>query len=104
MKVYDKLVRDNIAKIICNSGKTCQTRTLGDEEYLEKLKQKLTEEVTEYLQSGEVEELADITEVVLALAKAHGCTPAQLEQIRREKCEKNGAFNDKVLLQWVKEK
>ena len=101
MKIYNKLVRDNIPQIIEKDGKTCKTRVLSDGEFLEKLNAKLQEEVAEYLQSGEVEELADILEVVYALARVKGHDTQQLEDIRVEKARKNGAFEQKLLLEYV---
>ena len=65
-KVYNKLVRDKIPEIIEASGKTCTCETLRDGQYIEFLNQKLLEEVNEYLESGLVEELADIGEVMHA--------------------------------------
>ena len=101
MKIYNKLVRDNIPQIIENSGKTCKTRMLNDGEYTEQLNAKLSEEIAEYLQSGEVVELADVVEVALALANAKGVTDEQFEAIRKEKVAKNGAFGRKLFLEWV---
>ena len=101
MKVYNKLVRDNIPKIIEQSGKTCQTRVLSDDEYLAQLNTKLREEFDEYMQSGDVEELADIVEVTLALAHAKGVTTEKFDAIRTEKARKNGAFDKKLFLEWV---
>ncbi|MCH5160372.1 MAG: nucleoside triphosphate pyrophosphohydrolase [Clostridiales bacterium] len=101
MKVYNKLVRDNIPQIIEQSGKTCKTRVLSDDEYVENLNAKLSEEFAEYLQSGEVEELADIVEVALALAHAKGVTRDKFDAIRTEKFNKNGAFDKKLFLEWV---
>ena len=101
MKIYNKLVRDNIPQIIEQSGKTCKTRVLNDDEYLAQLNAKLSEELAEYLQSGEVEELADIVEVVRALAIVKGVTVDQLDEIRAQKVCKNGAFAQKLFLEWV---
>ena len=101
MKIYNKLVRDNIPQIIEKSGKTCKTRVLNDEEYVATLNAKLSEELGEYLQSGEVVELADIVEVALALACAKGVTNDQFDTIRKEKASKNGAFQQKLFLEWV---
>lgn len=101
MKVYNKLVRDNIPQIIKSSGKACNYYVLSDGEFIECLNAKLQEEVAEYLQSGEVEELADILEVLRALVVAKGCTVDALEAIRAQKAAKNGAFNQKLLLEWV---
>ena len=101
MKIYNKLVRDNVPQIIEQSGKTCKTRVLSDGEYVSQLNAKLGEELAEYLQSGEVEELADIVEVALALARAKGVTAVEFDAIRTKKAHKNGAFDKKLFLEWV---
>ena len=67
MKVYNKLVRDKIPEIINNNNEICKTRILDNDEYIKELNIKLQEEVKEYLESGEVEELADIEEVLRAI-------------------------------------
>lgn len=96
--VYNKLVRDRIPEIISASGRRCDIRTLSDEEYLGTLKAKLREEVAEYEQSGELEELADILEVLHALAAAGGAEPGQLEEVRRRKAQARGAFEKRIFL------
>ena len=48
MKTYYKLIRDKIPEIIQADGKTCITRILSDEEYVDALEKKLNEEVAEY--------------------------------------------------------
>ena len=101
MKIYNKLIRDNIPQIIEQSGKTCKTRVLTDDEYVTQLNAKLVEELAEYQHSGEVEELADIVEVALALAQAKGVSRAKFDAIRTEKALKNGAFTQKLFLEWV---
>ena len=67
---YNKLVRDRIPEIIQDSGKTCEIEVLDDKTYLEMLDEKLTEELNEYCESHNIEELADLLEVVYATAKA----------------------------------
>ena len=57
---YNKLIRDKIPEIIESSGKKCDIEVLNDEQYLEYLNKKIMEEVKEYLESGEIEELADL--------------------------------------------
>ena len=61
---YDKLVRDLIPEIIEASGKRCVCSTLSDEEYLDKLDEKLNEELAEYQESKSMEELADLRRTV----------------------------------------
>jgi predicted house-cleaning noncanonical NTP pyrophosphatase (MazG superfamily) len=58
----------------------------------------LEEEVAEYLESTESEELADILEVVYALAKLSGITKTQLERLRLKKLAEKGGFKDKIFL------
>lgn len=102
-KIYNKLVRDKIPQIIQNKGGVAQTVVLSEEDYLKELNIKLQEEVKEYLESGEVEEIADILEVLLALAKQKGLSYNELEEIRGQKAKKRGAFNDKIFLISVEE-
>ena len=101
VKIYHKLVRDKIPEIIESDGKKCVTRALSQEEYLKELRRKLDEEVQEYHESGDHEELADILDVVYALAASTGCTEERLNAIRREKAQKRGGFSKRILLETV---
>mgnify|MGYP003309872877 CR=1 FL=1 len=100
MKKYDKLVRDNIPEIMISKGCKPVTRILGDEEYLSELNKKLLEEVNEYLLDNNVEELADVKEVFLAILKAKGISDEELELVRLDKVSKRGSFNDKIFLEY----
>lgn len=99
--VYNKLVRDKIPEIIEASGKKCSVETMGDEKYLEMLDAKLQEELDEYQQSKSLEELADLLEVMGAVVHARGYTWDQFTTLRKEKKEKRGGFNQKLLLKEV---
>ena len=98
---YKKLVRDKIPEIIEASGKICETEILSDEEYLEMLDKKLDEELAEYHQEQNIEELADLLEVLYATAKARGYSIEELEQVRVEKQKARGGFDGKILLKSV---
>lgn len=98
---YNKLIRDRIPEIIEKNGQKAKIRKMTDEEYLAKLDEKLAEELAEYRADGNVEELADLLEVIYAAARARGCTAEKLEEIRHEKAEKRGAFTEKLLLEEV---
>ena len=98
MILYDKLVRDNIPEIIEDSGKKCDIEILDDDKYLEYLNKKIKEEVDEYLESGEILELADIEEVLRAILDAKKVSYEDFEEIRLSKVEKRGAFEKKILL------
>lgn len=100
MKEYNKLVRDKIPEIMINKGCKPVTKVLGDEEYILELNKKLQEEVKEYLADGDVLELADITEVILAILKYKGVSLDEFESIRLDKVNKRGAFEDKIYLEY----
>lgn len=101
MKIYNKLVRDKIPDIIKSDNKTCLTKVLDDEEYLSSLNTKLQEEMKEYLQSGEVEELADLEEVLRAILDVKKVSYEDFEKIRLEKVSKRGTFKKKIFLESV---
>lgn len=98
---YQKLVRDKIPEIIASTGKTCRTRILSREEYIAKLDEKLGEELAEYQDSKSLEELADLLEVMEAVARARGYTWDALLQVRDDKRAKRGGFEDRILLEEV---
>ena len=98
IKTYNKLVRDLIPDIIENSGKQCRTRILSDDEYLEKLDDKLDEELEEYHKDKNIEELADLLELIRTAAVARGYTLEDLESARAEKSKQRGGFEKKILL------
>lgn len=95
---YNKLVRDRIPEIIVKSGNKCVTEILSDEEYIEMLDKKLDEELAEYHRDKNIEELADLLEVVYACAQARGFSLEELENVRTDKADKRGAFKGKILL------
>lgn len=99
---YNKLVRDLIPDIITASGKTCTTLVLSDSDYISMLDAKLNEELAEYQESKSMEELADLLEVIRAVALARGSSIGEVEEIRREKAEKRGGFEKKLLLTEVR--
>jgi predicted house-cleaning noncanonical NTP pyrophosphatase (MazG superfamily) len=102
MPTYNKLVRDRIPEIIEANGKKFSTRVLSDEEYITELKNKSFEELEEYrdaeTREEALEELADLMEIVHAFARSHGTTLEEVEEIRRKKAEKRGAFDEKIFL------
>ena len=95
---YDKIVRDKIPEVIEASGKKYDIEILSDEQYLEYLNKKIKEEVNEYLESGEIEELADLEEVLRAILAAKNVSYDEFEKIRISKVNKRGAFEKKLLL------
>ena len=100
-KRYHKLVRDRIPELIERAGKECVWESVPQEQYLELLDQKLNEELAEYQESKSLEELADLLEVLGAVVTARGYTWSQLTALRKEKKEKRGAFEKRILLKEV---
>ena len=99
MKIFNKLVRDKIPEIIESNNESCKTRILTDEEYLIELNKKIKEELNEYLESGEIEELADLEEVLRAILDVKKCSYEDFENIRQSKVNKRGAFKNKIFLE-----
>jgi len=100
---YNKLIRDKIPEIIEKSGKRCMVRTLGDKEYIENLNKKLQEELNEYYENEDVEELADLVELVHYILKYKEISIEEFENIRLQKKEKRGGFDKKLFLVSVDE-
>ncbi|MBM7703507.1 nucleoside triphosphate pyrophosphohydrolase [Metabacillus iocasae] len=102
MPTYNKLVRDHIPEIIEQTGKAYKTVILTEAAYILELKKKAQEELKEYLESQNdeeaIEELADLLEVVHALAKVHGSSIEKIESIRQKKAETRGGFQDRIFL------
>jgi predicted house-cleaning noncanonical NTP pyrophosphatase (MazG superfamily) len=100
MSAGGKLVRDRIPEIIRASGAEPITYRAESAEYRRRLHDKLLEEVDEFLTADEataVEELADILEVVYALAADLGTTKDHLERTRAAKAAERGAFTGRVI-------
>ena len=103
-KIYNKLIRDKIPEIIEADGRKCETVVLSDEEYIAALDNKLSEELAEYLESGSLEELADLTEAIRAVTLARGHSLAELKEVRVKKAKTRGGFDNKIFLTRVIEK
>ena len=98
---YDKLIRDKIPEVIRKNGNEAVVEILDDERFKKYLDNKLAEEMNEYLESGSVEELADLVEVVYALLEYNNVSLEQFEKIRNDKTQARGAFKKRLLLKEV---
>lgn len=106
-RIYNKLVRDNIPDIIKAKGETPIIRILEDEAYKCELEKKLYEEYNEVLESSgdaRIEELADMLEIIRALAKLENKSLQDIINIADDKNTKRGAFEEKIFLKKVIEK
>ena len=95
---HNKTIRDKIPEIIQKDGQTCNVKTLSDEDFLVELEKKLSEEITEYQNDKNPEELADILEVIYRIAQLKGVSKEELEKIRTKKLEERGGFEENLFL------
>lgn len=103
-KQYQKLVRDKIPKKIKLNNEEPITKVLSDLEYKLELEKKLYEEYTEVLNASgadRIEELADMLEVMISLAKLENKSLEDILKIRQEKKNKRGGFEEKIYLEKV---
>lgn len=103
-KIYNKLVRDKIPEIIKSNGENPIISILDNERYKEELEKKLYEEYIEVIESSgndRIEELADMLEVISALAKLENKTLDDIIEVSKEKVKKRGAFDKKIFLEKV---
>ena len=93
-----KAIRDFIPEITKLSGRKCIIRQLSDLTFLPELENKLKEELDEYLESKELEELADLLEVIYRIAELRGSSKDGLEALRVHKKLEKGGFEKNLLL------
>ena len=94
----DKLVRDNGYNDILE-------RIMGEEEYAQRLKEKLLEEAHEVLEASDTqelkEELADVLEVIMAMARFKGIEFSDVVKCADEKRSKKGGFEARRYAEFV---
>ena len=95
---YNKAIRDKIPEIIADSGKKYSLKQLDDTSFLVELEKKLNEELIEYTESKDVEELADLLEVIYRISELRGVNSDELDEIRKDKAKKRGKFDDNLFL------
>ena len=104
--VYNKLVRDLIPDIIAANGSQPSTRVLNHSSYQEALRSKLVEEAQEAEAASDeqvVSELADVLEVLRALAQSYGMKWDDIEfQAARKRAERGG-FDHRIFLEYVEQ-
>ena len=101
---YNKIVRDKIPEVIRADQKECIVKLVSGEEKLEYLLEKLLEESNELAESRTVEELADVQEVLNAIASALNITLGDLERVRSSKYNERGGFDSGIVLLEVNKK
>ena len=96
---YNKLVRDKIPEILKKKGLNPLIHIAHETEYWVKLKDKLKEEVEEFINKSNKEELSDILEVIESICKFKNIDKGNLENIKKEKAEERGLFNNRIILE-----
>lgn len=100
--IYNKLVRDDIPKIVKGLGKTVKTRMLNDEEYGKALFEKLIEESMEARDNpNDWEELADVEEVIYAILEFKKIDAREFRLMRQRKHSDRGGFRERILLESI---
>lgn len=96
----NKLIRDQIPELMRVKGVVMHNRVMDQEEFIQKLKDKLHEECQEVIQSNTseelLEELADVLDVIHALSSAHHFSIEQIEEKRIEKRQQKGGFESRI--------
>lgn len=107
-KIYNKLIRDRIPEIIVKSGHTPKVSVLNKTKYALELKKKVLEEAKELLDAKSKDdvtnELSDIEELVIAIAKNYTISKSDIEKYRLKKLRDRGGFKKKLFLEYVNEK
>lgn len=102
-KIYNKLVRDNIPDIIRDDNETPVTRILIDGEYERELYRKLVEECKEVYEAEDnsetCKELADVLEVIRAIANVKGKSLEDIIKLAEDKRNKRGGFSKRIYLE-----
>ena len=101
---YNKLVRDQIPDIIAATGSQPSTRVLDHASYQAALRSKLLEEAQEAEEAAEEQlasELADVLEVLRALAQAHDMKWEGIELQASRKRAERGGFDRRIFLEHV---
>jgi predicted house-cleaning noncanonical NTP pyrophosphatase (MazG superfamily) len=103
---HHKLVRDQIPAIITAGGSQPVTRVLDDAGYEAALRAKLLEEAHEAQAAPDGElasELADVLEVLRALAVAHDMSWEDVVSEAGRKRAERGGFDDRIFLEYVEQ-
>lgn len=104
VKSYNKLVRDKIPEIIKEQGKSCSIKRISDdEEFYNKLLNKIIEEVDELRESPNEEEISDIYEVLDSIIELKNFEPMHIDYLKMKKKESRGSFKHRIYLENVEE-
>jgi predicted house-cleaning noncanonical NTP pyrophosphatase (MazG superfamily) len=108
MKIYNKLIRDNIPELIEKDGQKYQVKILCEEEFKEELLKKLVEEAREVLEAKDenkelIKELADVLEVMENIMSIFKLDKNEIEKMQKERRTSRGGFEKKLFLEYIEE-
>ncbi len=102
---FNKLIRSKLPDRMVEEGVVVNSQKLEVEEYVVQLKQKIIEEANEVSEAKSREELitelADVLEVIYAIAESTAISQAEIEQARIEKRETNGYFKPENYVHYI---
>ena len=96
-----KLVRDFIPHIIERDGRTCTYHVAGEEEYEQRLFDKMREELDEFVEEPSIEEAGDMYEVFVSILELHDIDLADVKAAALEKKALRGGFDSRIVLEAV---
>ena len=99
--IYNKLVRDNILDVISKNNQDYTYHVASNEEYKQKLIEKLQEEVQEFIIGKNEEELGDILEVIDYIITVFEFNKEKILEMKEIKNKKRGGFKKKIILESV---
>ena len=99
MRIYNKLVRDNMPDIITAKGEPNIFHIANEEEYQVKLFEKLQEETAEFLKDEKLSELADLLEVIDAICVLKGFSTDELMEVKNKRKLERGGFEKRIILE-----
>lgn len=108
VQTYDELIRDNASSFIEQSGKNIVIRKLNQEEYckyLLKKDKKINSQINSVKEYKELKELlVEKIEIIRALINESGFSEEYLLSLADAEREKNGSYDERILLKRTIEK
>lgn len=95
---YNKLVRDKIPEYIKSKGGNPIIHIADEEEYWQKLREKLVEEAQEFAKDESIEEIYDVLEVLDAIIEYRGFDKEEMQKLKKKKLQEKGGFTKRIIL------